>query len=151
MTKSNLQPIVIVEDSDDDYEATERALKRDWVISNPLVRFDNGKDALDYLFHRSPHDGLHEDHSPVIILLDLNMPGTDGREVLAEIKNNDRTKKIPVIVLTTSDDQRDVNISYAHGANSYIRKPVAAEDLVRTIQLLKEYWLKLAILPKDND
>lgn len=151
MIESNLQPIVIIEDSDDDFEATERALKRDWVMANPLVRFDNGKDALDYLFHRPPYDDAVAHPSPAIILLDLNMPGIDGREVLAEIKKHDETKKIPVVVLTTSDDQRDVNISYSHGANSYIRKPVSADDLFRTIELFKEYWLKLAILPRGYE
>ncbi len=148
MTVINLQPVLIIEDSDDDFEATERALNRDGAIANPLLRFDNGKDALDYLFNRPPYEEKEANPAPAIILLDLNLPGVDGRQILTELKSNEATQKIPVVIMTTSDDQRDVNISYAKGANSYIRKPVALEDLFKTIQLFKEYWLGVAILPK---
>ena len=148
MTVLKLQPILIIEDSDDDFEATERALRRDGTFANPLLRFDNGTDALNYLFNRSPYDDRDKNPVPAIILLDLNLPRVDGRQILTELKSHESTQKIPVVVLTTSDDQRDVDISYAKGANSYIRKPVAIEDLFRAIQLFKEYWLSLAILPK---
>jgi len=143
-----LQPILIIEDSDDDFEATERALNRDGAIANPLLRFDNGKDALDYLFNRPPYEERDANPAPAIILLDLNLPGVDGRQILTELKNNEATQKIPVVILTTSDDQRDVEASYEKGANSYIRKPIAVEDFFRTIRLFKEYWLSVAILPK---
>lgn len=151
MSGMSLQPILIVEDSDDDYEATARALKRDWIIANPLIRFDNGKEALDYMFNRPPYEDKSQNPIPAIVLLDLNLPGVDGRQVLAELKADERTQKIPVIVLTTSDDQHDVNFSYARGANSYVRKPVDAQDLFKTIDLFKEYWLKLAVLPTTNE
>ncbi|RVU36959.1 response regulator [Hwanghaeella grinnelliae] len=151
MAGVNLQPIIIVEDSDDDFEATERALKRDGPIANPLVRFDNGQDALDYMFNRPPYEDRAANPIPAIVLLDLNLPGVDGRQVLTELKNSEATQKIPVVIMTTSDDPRDVNSSYAKGANSYLRKPVALEDLFRTIQLFKEYWLSVAILPKVGE
>lgn len=151
MTAMTLQPILIVEDSDDDFEATERALQRGVSLANPLLRFDNGKDALDYMFNRPPFEDREQNPVPAIVLLDLNLPGIDGRQILTELKNNEATRKVPVVIMTTSDDQRDVNISYAKGANSYIRKPVAVEDLFRTIQLFKEYWLSVAILPKVGE
>ena len=146
-----VQNILIIEDSDDDFEATERAFNRDGTFANPLLRFDNGKDALDYLFNRSPYEDRSANPAPAIILLDLNLPGIDGRQILTELKSHESTQKIPVVIMTTSDDQRDVDISYAQGANSYIRKPVAVEELFRTIQLFKEYWLGVAILPRAGE
>ncbi|MBS1212917.1 MAG: response regulator, partial [Proteobacteria bacterium] len=87
---------------------------------------------------------------PIVILLDLNLPGTDGREVLAEIKQDERLRQIPVVVLTTSSDERDIERCYQMGANSYIKKPVDLEGFMRAIQLLKDYWFEIVILPKQD-
>src|SRR5207253_2622403 len=86
---------------------------------------------------------------PGVVLLDLNLPGTDGREVLREVKNDPGLKNIPVIVLTTSNDERDVEACYRAGANSYIQKPVNIEGFFKAIQRLTDYWFEVVILPRN--
>lgn len=143
------QPILLVEDSPEDYEATLRALRRAGV-KNPIYHCADGDEALDFLYQRDTY------HSPVlaprpgIILLDLNLPGTDGREVLAELKQDPELKKIPVMVLTTSTDERDIEECYTAGANSYMQKPVNLEGFMRAIQRLTDYWFEIAILPEGK-
>lgn len=143
------QTILIVEDSPEDYETTIRALKKSGV-SNNIVRCEDGDEALDYLYRHSKYADPKTSPRPGIILLDLNLPGTDGREVLAEIKNNNDLKKIPVIVLTTSSDERDIEQCYADGANSYIHKPVDLPGFFVAISRLKDYWFEIVILPKSE-
>ena len=140
------QTILIVEDNDIDFEATHRAFIRGGII-NPIQRCSDGDDALDYLFQRGRYDEATAPR-PGLVLLDLNLPGTDGREVLREAKGADATKKIPIIVLTTSGYEHDVDECYRDGANSYIQKPVGVSSLFETIQRLRDYWLGLTILPK---
>ena len=103
--------------------ATLRAFKKAG-LANPVFACVNGDDALDFLYRRGPYAGPGNAPRPSLILLDLNMPGTDGREVLSDIKNNESLKTIPVIVLTTSSDARDIESCYQSGANSYVTKPV---------------------------
>lgn len=136
------QPILIVEDSADDFDATKRAFAKA-NLRNAIARAKSGEEALAYL--RSP-----ESARPGLILLDLNMPGLDGRKTLEIIKGTEELKKIPVVVLTTSDDERDVKACYALGANTYIQKPVDFDGLIAAIQRLKEYWFEIAILPKEQ-
>ena len=141
------QTILIVDDSDDDYEATVRALSRGANLPNPLHRCENGQQALDYLFQR----GQRRDDAmsmPGIVLLDLNMPGIDGRRVLAELKTDAKLRRIPVIIMTNSDAERDIDDCYQLGANSYIRKPLEWQAFANCIQRLKAYWFEVAILPK---
>ena len=135
------QPILVVEDSEDDFDATLRAFTK-VNLRNPVVRAASGQEALDYL-----GDGAH---CPGIILLDLNMPGLDGRQTLRTIKQNAVLKHIPVVVLTTSDDERDVQACYDLGANTYIQKPVDFDGLIAAIKQLKEYWFEIALLPKSG-
>ena len=138
--------ILLVEDSPEDFEATRRALQRSGV-ENPIHLCTDGDDALDFLYRR----GRHADPPaprPGIILLDLNLPGTDGREVLEEIKRDDTLKQIPVVVLTTSNDERDVAACYLAGANSYVQKPVDFEGFMRAIDRLRGYWFEVVILPR---
>src|SRR5882724_6504435 len=125
------QPILIVEDSADDFEAAKRAFGKA-NLRNPIKHAASGEEALAYL--RS--DGSAK---PGIILLDLNMPGLDGRKTLEIIKRSPELKKIPVVVLTTSDDERDVSGCYEMGANTYIQKPVDFDGLISAIKQLKEY------------
>jgi two-component system, response regulator len=139
--------ILLVEDSPEDREATERAFKRAG-LANPINWCPSGDAALDFLFRRGKYADADLAPRPSVILLDLNMPGTDGRAVLAEIKRTDHLKSIPVIVLTTSTDDRDVQTCYDAGANSYVKKPVDLEGFLRSIQRLKEYWFEVVILPK---
>jgi len=138
--------ILIVEDSDDDFYATLRAFKRDGNLSNPLHRCEDGQEALDYL--NTPWSDEHL--KPAIILLDLNLPGLDGRRVLKKIKQDKRLCNIPVVVLTTSNDEKDIEECYDLGANTYIQKPVKLDSLFEAIQKLKDYWFQIAILPKGD-
>jgi two-component system, response regulator len=136
------QPILIVEDSEDDFEATKRAFGKA-NLRNVIDHVTSGEEAIAYL-------NAEATSLPGLILLDLNMPGMDGRKTLEIIKRTDALKKIPVVVLTTSDDERDVKVCYELGANTYIQKPVDFDGLIAAIQRLKEYWFEIAILPKER-
>ena len=144
------QPILVVEDSDDDYEVTERALLRSGNIANPLARCRTGNEALDYLLQQGPYAEPDAAPRPALILLDLNMPGLDGRGLLTRIKSDYDLREIPVVVLTTSDDERDVNACYELGANSYIRKPVDLDGFYSAIKTMRQFWFEIALLPKEN-
>jgi CheY-like chemotaxis protein len=139
--------ILLVEDSPEDTEAVRRAFKKSGLI-NPLRHCCDGDEALDYLYCRGAYSAPGAAPRPSVILLDLNMPGADGRDVLAEIKQTEDLKQIPVVVLTTSSDERDIEKCYEMGANSYIKKPVDLDGFMRAVQLLKDYWLQIVILPK---
>ena len=147
MPDSPNQPILLVEDSPEDYETTQRAFRKSG-LRNPIFRCADGDEALDYLFHRGQYADAGAAPRPGVILLDLNLPGTDGRAVLTEIKANPSLKQIPVIVLTTSSDQRDVNACYRAGASSYIQKPVDLDGFMRAMERLNDYWFEVVILPK---
>ncbi len=141
------QPILLVEDSPEDFETTERAFRRSG-LKNPIYRCADGDEALDYLHRRGRYSEPATAPRPGVILLDLNLPGTDGREVLSEIKNDPLLKQIPVIVLTTSKDERDIEVCYRCGANSYIQKPVDLDGFMKAIERLNDYWFEVVILPK---
>ncbi|HVY87163.1 MAG TPA: response regulator [Caulobacterales bacterium] len=136
------QPILIVDDSEDDFEATKRAFVRA-SLRNPIRHAASGEEALKLL-------EAEDVPKPGLILLDLNMPGLDGRKTLEIIKQSDTLKRIPVVVLTTSDDERDVLGCYALGANTYVQKPVDFDGLIAAVQRLKEYWFEIAILPREG-
>ena len=144
MPDSPNQPILLVEDSPEDFETTQRAFRRSG-LKNPIVRCSDGDEALDFLFRRGDHADAPR---PGVVLLDLNLPGTDGREVLAEMKADPELRQIPVIVLTTSSDERDVSACYQAGASSYIQKPVDLEGFMRAIERLNDYWFEVVILPR---
>jgi CheY-like chemotaxis protein len=141
------QPILLVEDSPEDFEATVRAFKRSG-LKNPIFRCEDGDGALDFLHQRGRYADPEQAPRPGVILLDLNLPGTDGREVLTEIKKDESLCHIPVIVLTTSNDDRDVEACYRAGANSYIQKPVDMDGFLRAIERLKGYWFEVVVLPR---
>lgn len=134
--------ILLVEDNPDDVELTRIAFA-EAKIANHLVVASDGVEALDYLFARGSHAGRDADDLPSIVLLDLNLPKIDGREVLQAIRANDRTRSLPVVVLTTSTEPFDVEASYALGVNSYIRKPVDFEQFVWAVKQVGLYWLVL--------
>lgn len=136
------QPILIVEDSPDDFEATKRAFNKA-NLRNNIQHAESGEQALAYL-----RDDANT--KPGIILLDLNMPGLDGRKTLEIIKRTQQLRSIPVVILTTSNDERDVQACYDLGANTYIQKPVDFDGLISAIRRLKEYWFEIAVLPKDD-
>ena len=147
MAGNGSQTILIVEDSDDDYMATVRAFKKANLL-NPVRRCTNGDQAIDYLLQRGEFSDPDKAPRPSIILLDLNLPGMDGREVLSMIKADPNLQKIPVIVLTTSNAEQDIERCYAAGANSYVQKPVDLVGFIQSIARLTDYWFNVSILPK---
>ena len=147
MEEKSFQTILIVEDSDDDYMATVRAFKKANIV-NPVKRCTNGDQAIDYLLQRGEFTDPDKAPRPNIILLDLNLPGTDGREVLRKIKADPKLQKIPVIVLTTSNAEQDIEQCYAAGANSYVQKPVDLVGFIQSIARLTDYWFNVSLLPK---
>lgn len=132
--------ILIVEDSDEDFYTTTRAFEEAG-IANGIDRCIDGEEAIAYL--ESNSDAL-----PNIVLLDLNLPKLDGREVLRKMKQSEAWCELPVIVLTTSSATDDIKESYANGANSYIQKPVDLDNFIEAIKRLKDYWFEIVILPK---
>ena len=134
--------ILLVEDNPDDVELTRIAFS-EAKVANHLVVAHDGADALDYLFARGVHAGRDPDALPSIVLLDLNLPKIDGREVLQAIRENEKTRSLPVVVLTTSAEPFDVEASYALGVNSYIQKPVDFERFVWAVKQVGLYWLVL--------
>ena len=143
------QSILMVEDSEDDYEATIRAFRKT-NLHNPIFWCKSGWDALDYLKQEGAFKGKGNGRQPGLILLDLNMPGLDGRKTLQLIKEDVRFKRIPVIILTTSGDERDIQGCYQMGANTYVQKPVSFEGLIEAIKRLKAYWFEIALLPREG-
>lgn len=143
------QTILVVEDSDDDYDATVRALLRGTNLKNPIHRCEDGAETLDYLFRRNRYADPQCSPRPGIILLDLNMPGIDGRNVLQQIKSDAQLRSIPTIIMTNSDDERDISACYDMGANTYVRKPLNWVGFVDAVARLKEYWFEIAVLPKS--
>ncbi len=138
MLNMNLE-ILLVEDNPDDVELTIHALKKNNILNTISVVRD-GQRALDYLFGTDQHDDSK--HTvPGLILLDLKLPKVDGIEVLKRIKNDDNLRKTPVVVLTSSKEDRDIVDSYNLGVNSYIRKPVDFDKFVETVKIIGYYWL----------
>lgn len=144
------QLILIVEDNNEDFETTKRALRQAGLRNNPR-RCEDGDEALAYLHRSGKYTDPRTSPRPDIILLDLNLPGTDGREVLREIKTDERLRTIPVIVLTTSEDQRDIQYCYNSGANSYLHKQVDLTGFFAAIKRLKDYWFDIVILPREEE
>jgi two-component system, response regulator len=142
--------VLLVEDSPEDFEATVRALRKAG-LANPLHRCQDGDEALDFLFQRGQYADRAKAPRPSMILLDLNLPGTDGRDVLQQIKTNESLCSIPVVVLTTSTDDRDIERCYRMGANSYIKKPVNLDGFMQAIQRLKDFWFEVVVLPKEDE
>lgn len=140
--KISEKPILLVEDNPDDVELTTRALEKSR-ISNELVVARDGVEALDYIYGRGIFAGRDHDAMPQVILLDLNMPRMDGLEFLRRIRADEKTRLLPVVVLTTSNDDRDKIESYKLGANSYVRKPVDFNQFVEAVQQLGLYWMVL--------
>lgn len=132
------RPILLVEDNPDDVELTRRAFKRSNVLNELHVATD-GAEALNYLLgvdHHNEHKPL-----PAVILLDLMLPRVSGLKVLERIRAEERTRNVPVVILTSSNEQADLELSYKYGVNSFVRKPVDMEEFVRIVQQVGMYWL----------
>ena len=146
MSKKN---ILLVEDNPDDEALTLRALKKNNILNEVIVARD-GAEALDYLFGTGKYAGRDLSNMPQVILLDLKLPKIDGMEVLRRIRADERTKLLPVVILTSSKEERDLINGYKLGANSYIRKPVDFEQFREAVKQLKLYWLVLNEPPPNN-
>jgi two-component system response regulator len=134
--------ILLVEDNPNDVELTVRALKKHH-LANKLHIVEDGEDALEFLFAAGKYNGRNINDHPKLVLLDLKLPKVDGLEVLRRIKSDERTKTIPVVVLTSSKEEQDIVESYRLGVNSYIVKPVNFEKFVEAVSEVGFYWLLL--------
>lgn len=139
MKKAN---IVLVEDNLDDEDLILRAFKKNNIANNIVVLRD-GQEALDYLFNKDNYTERDMEGKPVLIILDLKLPKVGGMEVLRQIRSNDHTKRFPVVILTSSREEKDVIKGYNLGVNSYIHKPVDFAEFNAVIQQLVRYWLLL--------
>ena len=144
--KSKEVEILLVEDNPTDVELTLRALKKH-NLANKVHVVTDGAEALDYIFATGAHKEREIDDKPKVVLLDLKLPKVDGLEVLRKIKSDERTKDIPVVVLTSSKEEQDRIKSYKLGVNSYIAKPVDFNQFTKAVQELGLYWLLLNELP----
>lgn len=136
----NPKTILLIEDNPSDIGLTRRALEKSR-IANELVVAEDGQEALEYLFNVDPLTGLGINELPALILLDLKLPRVDGLQVLRQIRADEHTSRLPVVILTTSSEEEDITQSYDLGANSYIRKPVDFNQFVEAVQHLGLYWL----------
>lgn len=139
--------ILLIEDSDEDVAATMRGLRREG-LNLVFHRCTTGDQALDYLYSRGRYAAPAQAPRPRLILLDLNLPGTDGRSLLAVIKDDEELKSIPVVVLTTSNSPKDIAACYRRGANSYQVKPVDYARFKQSLQTMIDYWVGTATLPE---
>ncbi len=138
--------ILLVEDNSDDEALTLRALKRNSILENVVVVRD-GAEALDYLFSTGRYVDRDPGGLPDVVLLDLKLPKVDGLEVLQRIRGNERTRRIPVVILTSSNEESDIVRGYDSGANSYIRKPVDFNQFMEAVRQLGTYWLVMNLPP----
>lgn len=137
--------LLAIEDSDEDFLAFER-ISRQLGVTYPIYRCCDGDDALDFLQHRGKY-AEPKLPRPSLILLDLNLPGIDGREVLRQIGRDEALQSIPIVVFTTSANPKDIEISYRYGANSYLIKPIDTIRLKQTVRIFFDYWFGFSILP----
>jgi two-component system response regulator len=138
--------ILLVEDNPDDEKLTVRALKKNNIVNEVAVARD-GVEALDYLFCTGEHAGRAPHSLPALVLLDLKLPKIDGQEVLRRIRADDRTRRLPVVILTSSKEEHDLMNGYNGGANSYIRKPVDFTQFTEVVRQMGLYWLVLNETP----
>ncbi len=138
----NGRSILLVEDNPDDEALAIRALRRSR-ITNEIVVVHDGVEALDYLFGTGMYAGRDTTIQPTVILLDLKLPRLDGIEVLRQVRADERTRLLPIVVLTTSEEEQDLLDSYSLGCNSYVRKPVDFVQFAEAVQQLGMYWLLL--------
>ena len=143
---SGPRSILLVEDNPDDVDLTRRAFQRAG-LTQPLDVVEDGVEALDYLFARGAYSKRAREPLPALVLLDLKLPRLSGHEVLRQLRAHPSTRFLPVVVLTSSDEEKDLLESYSHGCNSYVRKPVSYTQFVEAARQLGVYWLVLNLTP----
>jgi two-component system response regulator len=148
MTTNEAVEIILVEDNMDDAALAIRTLKKQ-NLANKLVHLKDGAEALDFIFGTGAYEGRNIANPPKVILLDLKMPKVNGIEVLQKLKSDDRTKQIPVVVLTSSAEDPDIKTCYQLGVNSYIVKPLGFDAFTNKITDLGMYWLVMNEVPRD--
>lgn len=146
MPNKQPKPILVVEDSPEDFEVLERACKKA-ELNIPLIRCKSGQEALDLLFKTGEYENYQNAPLPAMVLLDLNMPGTNGYDILHKIKNDNNLKTMPIVVLSTSSSLEDIQCSYRSGANSYISKPDDMKGYIAMAEMIKNYWFSFCSLP----
>jgi len=141
--------IAIIEDSDEDFYSFWRVVQKLNLLEGlpyNLLRFQDGDDVLEYLLRQGEYEDLNA-ALPVALVLDLNLPNTDGREVIRIVKQTSNLQVIPIIVLTTSNSLHDIQTCYRYGANCYMLKPIEVSEMQQTVQILFQYWFQFTILP----
>ena len=138
--------ILLIEDNPDDVELTLHAFQKNH-MANDVVVVGDGAEALDYLFGTGKYAGRDADELPALILLDLQLPKIGGLEVLRMVREDERTKRVPVVILTTSDEEEDIVNGYNGGCNSYLRKPVDFTEFMNAVKQLEVYWMVLNTPP----
>jgi len=146
---SSTRTILLVEDNPDDAELTRRAFEKN-KIANQLVHVTDGEEALEYLFATGRYASRSGDSNPTVVLLDLKLPKVSGLEVLQKLRAEARTRRLPVVVLTSSNEERDLVASYELGANSFVRKPVDFSQFMDAAHQLGLYWLVLNAQPEET-
>jgi two-component system, response regulator len=140
----NGKPILLIEDNPDDRDLTIRALRKNNIL-NPVIVARDGAEALTLLFG----DDQRDQGNPALILLDLKMPKVDGLEVLRRIRADERTRIVPVLILTSSNEEKDIRTAYNLGANGYVRKPIEFSEFSESVHTIALYWLRLNQPPPD--
>jgi CheY-like chemotaxis protein len=141
-----LRPFLLVDDSSEDIELTRIVLQEDCLVKNPIEAVFDGEEALDYLYRRGTFKN-RTSQNPAVILLDLKMPKVSGFEVLETIKNDENLSSIPIVVLTSSKEDRDIVKSYEIGANAFVEKPVDSTRFMDFIKQLGRFWGKINVVP----
>jgi CheY-like chemotaxis protein len=145
---SDTRPLLVLEDNNEDFATLQRLMRKQG-LTNPVFHCVTGQEVLDFLRHQGPYRDSATAPRPSLILLDLNVPGKDGRTVLQEIKSDEAFKHIPVAIFSTSANAKDIAFCYAYGANTYLVKPVDLGKLTRNLQMFFEYWLRVSVLRDD--
>ena len=149
MNEVNQQVLLIVEDSDEDFTALNRMILKAQ-IPYSIHRCEDGESAIEFLYHQGEYQNFSLFPRPSLIVLDLNLPGTDGREVLAQIKRDDDLQTIPTVVFSTSSNPKDIDACYRHGVSGYMVKPMDTERLSKLVQTFLRYWFEAVELPHQQ-
>lgn len=148
MNDPQKQPLLIIEDSDEDFAALSRMISKT-KISNPVYRCEDGEEALDFLYHQGQYEDKDLFPQPSLIVLDLNLSGIDGKEVLSTIKSDRDLRAIPVVIFSTSSNPKDINACYCYGVSGYIVKPMDTNRLNQLVQTFLDYWFQTVELPNS--